>query len=351
MVEDVYKNIQVLKGITAAELWDTMGFISASTGFNCADCHVAESLSSMDKFAEDTPRKRRARQMMKMAQAINATQFGGAKVVTCNSCHNGRSQPVATPSLQAQYRVPEEDPNAVEIVPGTKGPSATEIFNKYIEALGGAQRVGALTSLAAKGTYSGYDTYDMPVPYEVYAKAPSQRTAIAHTQNGDNTITLNGQTGWMAVVDRARTLMPATPPEVDGMTLDTNMMFPANISRALSQWRTGFPVTAVNNQDVNVVQGTGAAGTRVKLFFDAKSGLLLRSVRFTETALGTVPLQVDYEDYKEVAGVKIPMKVTVTWTNGQDKIELTDVQANAAIDPSRFARPAPAVLKAPGASR
>src|SRR4051794_28041315 len=38
MAEDVYTNIQVLKGISAAELWDTMGFISASTGFNCADC-------------------------------------------------------------------------------------------------------------------------------------------------------------------------------------------------------------------------------------------------------------------------------------------------------------------------
>jgi hypothetical protein len=289
--------------------------------------------------------------MIRMANTINQTQFGGAKIVTCYTCHNGRNRPASIPSLLAQYTVPEEDPNDIEIVAGTKGPSATDIFDKYIQALGGAERVAALTSLVQKGTYSGYDTYDKPVPYELYAKAPNQRTTIAHTQNGDNTATLNGTTGWLATVDRAIPLMLATPAEIDGMMFDTNVQFPANISRALSQWRTGFPVTRVQDKNVNVVQGTAGGGTRIKLFFDAQSGLLLRSVRFVDTIIGTVPTQADYEEYKEVAGVKIPMKVTVTWTNGQDKIELTEVQANVAIDPSTFAQPAPAVLKAPGSTR
>ena len=50
---------------------------------------------------------------------------------------------------------------------------------------------------------------------------------------------------------------------------------------------------------------------------------------------------MDYSDYREVAGVKMPFKWTVTWLDGQSTYELTSVQPNAAIDASRFAKPAP----------
>ena len=44
MSEQAFKNVTVLKGIPVDEFMDTMGFIAASTNFNCTDCHVeAES--------------------------------------------------------------------------------------------------------------------------------------------------------------------------------------------------------------------------------------------------------------------------------------------------------------------
>ena len=73
--------------------------------------------------------------------------------------------------------------------------------------------------------------------------------------------------------------------------------------------------------------------------------MLLRTVRYEPTAVGTLPIQVDYSDYRDVAGVKIPYKWVVTWTNGQSHNAFTDVQANVAIDPSRFAKPAMAIVK------
>jgi len=64
--------------------------------------------------------------------------------------------------------------------------------------------------------------------------------------------------------------------------------------------------------------------------------------------VGTVPIQLDYSDYREVAGVKTPFHVVITWTDGQSIMQLNDVQANAAIDPAIFAKPAPAkVISAP----
>ena len=57
--------------------------------------------------------------------------------------------------------------------------------------------------------------------------------------------------------------------------------------------------------------------------------------------VGTVPTQTDYSDYRDVAGVKMPFRIVVTWTNGQNTLTLTDVRPNVAIDAGRFARPAP----------
>lgn len=346
MVEDVYKNVQLLKGIPATELWETMGFISGALGLNCTNCHVSESLSDLARFADDTPLKNKARQMIQMVTAINKTHFGGARVVTCNTCHNGSNVPEPIPSLMRQYTVPEFDPNTVEVAPNAGGPSATEILDKFVAAMGGAQRLAALTSYTAKGTYEGFDTYNMPVPYEVFAKAPNQRTVIVHTQNGDNTFSFDGRIGWVAVVDRAAPLMPMTHGEVDSAKIEADLAFPGNIRQTLSQAQAGFPPTYLNDKPVNVLQAYGTNRTRMKLFFDAESGMLVRLVRFIPTMIGTIQNQIDYEEYKEVAGVQVPSKYTITWTDGQANIVLTDIQPNVAIPAARFGQPAPAVLKA-----
>src|SRR5262245_36757333 len=145
MVEDVFKNVQVMKGIPVNQFMDTMGFFSAALGLNCTGCHVAESLEDWAKFGEDVPRKRMARNMIRMVDTINKTQFGGRRVLTCWSCHRGTQSPEVLPSLAAQYSIPMEDPNAIESVPdGPKEPTADQILDKYIQALGGPQRLAAL---------------------------------------------------------------------------------------------------------------------------------------------------------------------------------------------------------------
>src|SRR2546422_913382 len=117
MVEEAFKNVQVLKGIPVNEFMETMGFFAAALGLNCTGCHVPESLTDWSKFAEDVARKRTARNMIRMVDNINKTNFGGLRVLTCWSCHRGTQIPEVNPSLAAQYEIPAEDPNALEIVP------------------------------------------------------------------------------------------------------------------------------------------------------------------------------------------------------------------------------------------
>ena len=351
MADDIFKNVQVLKGLTVDEFMGTMGFIAASLSMNCIDCHTTEAASDVTKYAVDTPTKQTARKMILMVKAINAANFGGKQTVTCYSCHRSGNAPKSIPSLAEQYGTPPpEDPNEVEIVgdPRPGAPSADQVFDKYIQALGGAQQLAKMTSFLAKGTYEGFDTGDEKAPVEVYAKAPNQLTVIVHIAQGDSVRTYDGRTGWMTSTG---TLLPLpvlalAGGNLEGAKLDAELSFPGQIKQTLTGWRTGFPPTFIDDKEVDVVQGTSALKSPVKLYFDKKSGLLVRLVRYTNTAIGTNPTQVDYSDYRDVAGVKVPFHYTVTWTDGRSTTDLSSVQPNAPIDASKFARPAAAPRKA-----
>jgi hypothetical protein len=68
-------------------------------------------------------------------------------------------------------------------------------------------------------------------------------------------------------------------------------------------------------------------------------------VRWNRTPVGTVPTQVDFSDYRDVAGVKMPHKIVITWTDGQNAITFNQIQANVAIEAARFATPRPFARK------
>src|ERR1700722_18356619 len=133
MADEVFKNVQVLRGLTVNEFMGTMGFIAASLSMNCIDCHVTASASDVAKFADDTPLKQTARKMILMVKTINAANFGGKPTVTCYSCHRGADRPRAIPSLADQYGTPPpEDPDDAEIAesPVAGAPSADQILDK-----------------------------------------------------------------------------------------------------------------------------------------------------------------------------------------------------------------------------
>jgi outer membrane lipoprotein-sorting protein len=338
--EEVFKKVEVLKGIPVDEFMDTMGMFSAALSLNCIDCHVPESVASWEKFADETPYKVTARKMVTMVNAINKDNFSGVRSVTCYTCHRGDLRPRILPNLMAQYAAPVEDANEVIIVNIPGGPTVDQVFDKYIQALGGAQRLAALTSYSGRGTYIGFDTEQTKVPMEIYAKAPSQRAMIVKMAVGDSVRIWNGQTGWIAASDKPLPLMTPTGGNFEGIKLDGILMFPANLKAAFAAWRVS--ATGIDDKEVRVLQGSNPRQPPVNFYFDASSGLLVRVLRLVDTAVGRVPTQIDFSDYRDVAGVKIPHKWTVTWTNGQGTAELTTVQANPTIDASRFARPAPA---------
>ena len=338
MAEDVFKNVQVLRGITVSQFMETMGFISASLGLNCSDCHASEQ--DWAAYARDNDVKQTARKMMLMVAALNRGNFGGKPMVTCYTCHRGDETPKTVPTIAGVYSTPPADEPDEIVKDAPNAPPAAQILDKYIQALGGAQRVGALTSLTEKGTYVGFSAEEgVKRPVEIFAKAPNQRASIVDTLNGELTTTYDGRAGWSAVPGAPVPVLPLAGADLDGVKMDAELSFPAQIKQMFTDWHVGFPVT-IDGQDADVVQGRSAPGSLpVKLYFDQKTGLLVRQVRYTVSPLGRNTTQVDYSDYRDVGGIKIPFHVVVSWLDGRSTFELTDVQLNVPVDSTKFGKP------------
>jgi photosynthetic reaction center cytochrome c subunit len=339
MAEDVFKNIQVLKGIPPDEFMGTMSVFSAALGESCETCH--DGSGGWASYALDTvPRKRTARRMVTMMAAINQANFGGRQAVTCFTCHRGSDRPRITPSLAEVYgEAPPEGPDD-GVRPAPDAPSADQILDKYLQAVGGASRLAGLTSFVAKGNSGGYGPEGDKRPVEIFAKAPGQRTTIIHTLDGDSTATFDGRGGWYAAPHRPVPVLALTGGELDGARLDAQLSFPAQIKQAFSGWRAGA-VTTINDRPAQVLQGTSPGGTLATLYFDRESGLLVRLVRFASSKVGRRPTQIDYADYRDVGGVKLPFRWTLTWLSGVDTFELTEVRPNIPIDAAKFGKPKP----------
>ena len=285
-----------------------------------------------------------------MMMTINKSFFGGRQVVTCYACHRGGDHPKTTPDLAVLYGEPPEDQldDVIQQAPGA--PPASEILDKYIQALGGAENLAKITSFVAKGTSSGYGPESGKRPLEIYAKAPDQRSMVIHTDNGTNTTTYNGRTGWHSAPLQPVAVLPLTGGDLDGARLDAIMSFPGQIKQALGQWRVGRP-GIIDDRQVTVVQGTSPGGSIATFYFDPKTNLLVRMRRFAASPVGRVPTQFDFSDYRDVAGVKMPFHWVTTWLDGRQNDELTDIQPNVAIDESKFDKPAPPVAPTRAANK
>ena len=348
LAEQAFKNVRVLRGIPVKEFMDTMGFFAASLSLNCSDCHSQASASNWANYADDTPLKQTTLRMILMVNAINRANFDGAPNVTCYTCHRGSQRPKAIPSLAQQYASPpDEDPN--DVVPlavvQRPGPTAEQILDKYLQAVGGAAAAAKLTSFTAKGTYEGFDSDFEKVPVDVYAKAPNQRATVIHMRAGDSSTIVDGREAWAASPQDLApvTLISLVGPAFEGPRLDAQLAFPGQIRQVLTDWRTGFPPLRIDDRPVDVIEGKNPEGSSVKLYFDRETGFLVRSVRYSKTMVGTNPISVEYSNYQDVPGlgIKLPYTWVLTWTNGRGTFEMASLQPNVNIEAARFGRPTP----------
>jgi len=326
--QEAYKNIQVLKDAPADQLLPAMQFIAASLGVECEHCHVGRTYEKDDKKPKQTARK-----MMQMMMAINKDNFDSHREVTCYTCHHGTADPVGTPILTDEEPKPEaEEANASGAKP-TALPAPDQILEKYAQAIGGAEDLQRISSRLENGTITAFGGH---FPIEVFAKAPDKRFSMMHTPNGDSITAYDGHVGWMGNTGRPPREM--SPAETEAFKLDADFYFPVHVKQVFTEFRVR-PLEKVANHEAYQVVALRQGRPPVRLYFDEQSGLLLRLVRYAETPLGRLPTQIDYADYRDADGVKVPFRWTLTRPDGRFTIQVDRIQQNVGIDDGKFMEP------------
>jgi hypothetical protein len=334
--EEQFKNIQVLKGIPADQLIPTMQFISASLGVECEFCHEPKAFEKDDKKTKQTARK-----MMEMMFAINKDNFEGHREVTCYSCHRGNAHPQAipavateqTPTAAGQPQHANEDATEKEAKENS-APAADQLLEKYLHALGGSSAIDKVTTRVMKGTI---DFGGKSLPIDIYCKAPDERISFTHMPEGDSVTAFNGHEGWLGMPGRPIREMRGS--DLDGASIDASLHLATQLKEMFTEMRVRG-TEKIGDQETYQVIGQREGKPPIRLYFDQQSGLLMRLIRYGDTALGLLPAQIDYADYRDVNGVKVPYRWTLARPGGRFTIQVSEVQQNVPIDEAKFVKPA-----------
>jgi hypothetical protein len=364
-----FTNIQVIKDIPADQVIPSMQFIKAALGVECVFCHVTDK--GHPGFAlDDKKNKKVAREMMLMTNAINQNPAAD-KRVTCATCHQGHNQPQNNPpvmdearwqeGVDAKARQAQQQQQRAAATPsaGTTPPAgapaasqapqsgadrqksqqaaADAIFAKYLQAVGGDAAVQKLKSLHEKGTvatphgdFSSFDLQRQAPDKFIYALTPAKGDGLRLVYNGTDAAAIAG--GHADKVTRF---------ELGALKLDAIILRNVDLKPQYARAQA-LPFTQkIDGREMNVVRAQLPNNQgQETLYFDFLSGLLARRVVVLRTAMGGIPQQTDYSDYRDVSGVKIAFVAKVATADNIQTRTITEATLNAPIDERQFAIPA-----------
>ena len=341
--ERTFKNLQVLKGLREAELYQTMNFIAVSLGENCTFCHVTNGRDPKTNQinwvweSDDKPEKQTARRMLQMVQLIN----GSNKVdfqpnaVTCHTCHRGQRIPVGLPSMPLAKSGHEGllDPVPTAAAPRPR-PSVDQIFAHYVQAIGGPKAAETKT-LVMKGARVASQNRNWP--NEITWSAPDKLLNLMTLPQTTIRQAATGDKGWVLNGTKLQTLTAAQT---------------ATARRGLEEVFSAVKVTEVPGMQLAgmekiegremwvVVRSTPE--TTFKYYFDVETGLLRRRIAINHAAVLPIPEQTDFENYRDVDGVKLPFTIRRSAIDTYDSWTRTfaEIKRNVPIDDGLFAPPA-----------
>ena len=352
-VEQTRKNIKVLTGLPDSQLIPVMNYFAASMGRRCNFCHV-NNQGQWDYPSDAKPEKNQAREMIKLVLDTNKT-LDRLKLdpIACYTCHRGRNSPQSLPPLPlpvpspppgnpggqgagAPGQAPPSGQPQASPSPRPAGPSADDILNKYLQAIGGPAAIDKMKTLIMKGAYAGANGEKLN--YEVQMAAPDKFYINVTTSQGTIERGFDGSVGWEKGPRGVNELAAAVLDD-----LKATFLFYRNL-----KLKEQFPQTRVSGRekigDRNTIIVTGRTADKKveRLYFDAESGLLLRRISYTQTMVGVIPYQIDFEDYRDVDGVKLPFTVRVSAVEVGNPVSTrtySEIKLNAPIDDVKFKMP------------
>ncbi|MBS1745961.1 MAG: M1 family metallopeptidase [Bacteroidetes bacterium] len=210
------------------------------------------------------------------------------------------------------------------------GTTAIDVINKYINAIGGADQINAVQdySYAAKGSVQGQDInflreYKIPGKMLLKIDLPSMNATVQKlVVNGDK-VSLTGMGGNVAPVsdnDKALYMESAVP-------------FPeTNYSKTGYSLQLAPDFVTVDGKDAYMVTITSPAGETTNSYYDAQTGLKLKSVSKEDEGNSST---YTYSNYKEVSGIMVPYTQNLS-QQFDITLNATDVKINSGLKDEDF---------------
>jgi photosynthetic reaction center cytochrome c subunit len=324
--EQVYKNVQTLKGVPVGRWMFIMNMFSKSLGVDCTYCHVENQFEKDDK-----PTKTAARRMLRMVGSIAREIYKGPTTINCYTCHRGQPKP-ARPAPAADAKTVEMSKPEIS----SRGALATvsEVLNRYVKSLGGRAAIESARTRVMKGTLETQG--GMSAPLEVYQKAPNKSLTSFRIPGGDNIVGFDGATAWIVSPGRKPGNMSAS--EFAVMKYDVEFYRDIKLEQMFSNISVlGKAVLA--GREAYVLEGTLGAGKPQRLYFDTGTGLLVRRDLEIDGPEGVSPLQMFYEDYREVDRILLPHVIRWLRPGFSLAFKYSEIQHDIPIDDAKFRKP------------
>ncbi len=216
-------------------------------------------------------------------------------------------------------------------------PTADQILEKYVKALGGKEAILKVTSRVARGDFEVPEQGTTGTA-EVSAKAPN-KSSLTLAIDGFGQIR-QGTNGAIAWQDNPQAgYREFSGPELEERKRGAEFHFSVRL-RDLYPKLTVIGKQKSGERDAWVVEGDPGNGRIRRFFFDAETGLLIRSEGERKLPTGeSVLVQTFFEEYKEYDGIKVA--VTIRQVNPQFStvIRFKEVLHNVPVDEAKFDKP------------
>jgi hypothetical protein len=217
----------------------------------------------------------------------------------------------------------------------TAAPTLDQVLERYVQAVGGKAAIQKLTSRTMKGAVENPATGETG-SLEIYRKAPNKEVSTLNIPSwGLSTRGYNGAAGWTFNPDSGPGDMSAM--ELAAMKLEADFYRDLRL-KDLFPNMTLTGTEKVGDGEAYVVDAPQPGGSE-KLYFDTRSGLLVRDDVPAETDGGKTTIQSILEDYREVDGVKLPFTVRQNSPDFDFVIKYTEIRHNVPIEDAKFEKP------------
>jgi phosphotransferase system IIB component len=207
--------------------------------------------------------------------------------------------------------------------------SAREVWNNYINALGGAKN---LKKVNDRATIMESKINGQKVVMTVYQKAPDKIKQIIATPSLTQDVLFDGNKGIMKVGEKK---MDITGKELEKLKYESMVNFVLNIDSLGIKINSGG-MEKVNGSDSYKIEILYPSGSKIIQYFDAKTWLKVKQVEDVIAAKKTYVQETYFSDYREVKGVKYPFLVKESLGAESFEVVVTLIKVNTGLDGSLF---------------